>query len=479
MIGPRRAKNARPGAAGATERVPPHPAVTPRPADGGPRSVVAARVAADRVLLLVLVALLAAPALGVERFPPPDFTDHVLPQTQLASPRPVVMQYVDVALLAVALALASYLALARRSRRGLFMLTIASLVWFGVIRHGCVCPIGAIQNVTLAAFDSTYAIPLAVIAFFTLPLVFALFFGRTFCAAVCPLGALQELVAVRPVRVARWVAETLGLLRYVYLGLGVALAATGTAFVICRYDPLVGFFRLGGSFEMMVFGGCVLLLGVFVGRPYCRFLCPYGALLGLASKVAWRHVRVTPDDCIACRLCEDVCPYGAIDEPAGGLSSRALPAARQWLVAAIVLLPILVAGGVALGRHLAVPLSMLDPEVQLAERLRAEDTGAVQGTTDASDAFRNTQRPVAELYRAASIQREKLGWAGMALGGWVGLVVGTKLISLSRFLRRDEFDPNRAACVSCGRCFWYCPREHVRQGWIGESLVGQAPPDAA
>jgi NosR/NirI family transcriptional regulator, nitrous oxide reductase regulator len=434
---------------------------------------------AARILgAVVLLGVLFVPALGVERFPPPDFTDHVLPQTQLASPRPVMMQYVDVALLAAALALASYLALARRSRRGLFVLAIASLVWFGFVRHGCVCPIGAIQNVTLAAFDSTYVLPLAVIALFTLPLIFTLFFGRTFCAAVCPLGALQELVAVRPVRVPRWLAEVLGLLRYIYLGLGVALAATGTAFVICRYDPLVGFFRLGGSFEIMVFGGCLLLLGVFVGRPYCRFLCPYGALLSLASKVAWRHVRVTPDDCITCRLCEDVCPYGAIDEPSGGLSPGSLPAARRWLVAAVVSLPLLIASGVALGRHLAVPLSMLDPEVQLAEQLRAEETGAVQGTTDASDAFRNTQRPASELYRAASVQRERLGWAGMALGGWVGLVIGAKLISLSRFLRRDEFDPNRAACVSCGRCFWYCPREHVRQGWIGESAVCQARPDS-
>ena len=41
----------------------------------------------------------------------------------------------------------------------------------------------------------TNAVPLAVVAFFALPLVFALFFGRTFCAAVCPLGAVQELVA--------------------------------------------------------------------------------------------------------------------------------------------------------------------------------------------------------------------------------------------------------------------------------------------
>ncbi len=420
------------------------------------------------VLALVLVGVMASVAGAIERFPPPDFTDHALPETQLLAPRSVAMQYVDVALLAVALGLASYLALVRRSRRGLFLLSIASLFWFGFVRHGCVCPIGAIQNVTLAVFDASYAIPLTVIAFFVLPLLFTLFFGRTFCAAVCPLGAMQELVALHPVSVPRWLGHSLGLFRYVYLGLGVALAATGTAFVICRYDPLVGFFRLGGSASMLIFGGCLLLVGVFVGRPYCRFLCPYGAVLGLLSKVSKWHVRVTPDECIQCRLCEEVCPYGAIEEPSAGLTPQRLRPARRRLVVFAVLLPLLVAGGALLGRQLAVPLSRLDPAVELAERIRAEELKLVKGTTDTSDAFRNTQRPVEELYSAARIQRRKLGWAGLGLGAWVGLVVGAKLISLSRFPKRIDFNPDRAGCVSCGRCFWYCPQEHLRQGWIGE-----------
>ena len=99
----------------------------------------------------------------------------------------------------MALSLASYFALVTRSRRHLLVLTIASLLWFGFWRKGCVCPIGATQNVALAMVDATYVVPLGG-AFFVLPLVFTLFFGRTFCAAVCPLGAVQELVAVRSSR---------------------------------------------------------------------------------------------------------------------------------------------------------------------------------------------------------------------------------------------------------------------------------------
>ncbi|HLA85430.1 MAG TPA: 4Fe-4S ferredoxin, partial [Thermoguttaceae bacterium] len=137
------------------------------------------------------------------------------------------------------------------------------------------------------------------------------------------------------------------------------------------------------------------------------------------------------------------------------------PAARRRLIALIVLLPVMVVAGGLLGGHLAVPLSRLDPSIELAERIRAEQLGLVQDTTDASDAFRNTQRPVEELYAAADRQRVKLAWAGLALGIWVGLVVGLKLISLARYPQRLDYDPNPSNCVSCARCFWYCPRDEA------------------
>ena len=162
----------------------------------------------------------------------------------------------------------------------------ASLLWFGFVRKGCVCSIGATQNITLAVFRPDYVVPLSVVAFFVLPLLFTVFFGRTFCASVCPLGAVQELIAVRSLRVPRWLDHTLGVIPYVYLGAAVLFAATGTAFVICRYDPFVAFFRLGGNANIVIFGVCLLLIGVFVGRPYCRYLCPYGAMLAMLSKFA-------------------------------------------------------------------------------------------------------------------------------------------------------------------------------------------------
>jgi NosR/NirI family nitrous oxide reductase transcriptional regulator len=416
-------------------------------------------------LIALLLLLCAGPAMA-ELIATPEFADHPIPTAVVPDAPASWWQAIDIGVLFVALALASYLALVKRSRRYLFILTIASLGWFGFWRGGCICPIGAIQNVSLAAFDTTYVIPLTVVAFFVLPLVFTLFFGRTFCAAVCPLGAAQELVAVRSVTVPPWLDHALGLLRYIYLGAAVLFAATGTAFVICRYDPFVAFFRLSGSANMLVFGGSLLLIGVFVGRPYCRYLCPYGAILGLLSSISKWHVRIPPNECINCRLCEDVCPYGAIQPPTIDQPPAGRQRGRRRLVGLLAATPLLVAALAWLGTWLAEPLARMDPEVRLAEQVHQEELGLTDLTTDASDAFRATGRLSDDLYATASSKRARFGTLGGWLGGWVGLVVGLKLCHLSVRRRRVDYRTDRSGCVSCARCFWYCPNEQLRLGLI-------------
>jgi polyferredoxin len=227
------------------------------------------------------------------------------------------LQVLDVAVLAAAMGLSSWLVLKRRSRKSLVALAIGSVAYFGFYREGCICPIGSIQNVALALTDPRYSIPMVVTATFFLPLVMAVFVGRAFCGGVCALGAIQELVLIKPLQVPRRLDRALGLLKYVYLGLAlffVLKPAAGRDFLICRFDPFVDFFRRTGPPHMLLLGGAFLVAGMFIGRPYCRYLCPYGSLLAWCTRLARRGVTITPDKELDCGLCTEACPYGAIEK---------------------------------------------------------------------------------------------------------------------------------------------------------------------
>jgi ferredoxin len=432
----------------------------------------------SRPAVIIVVAFsLLLPLMGSaqirERFPKPDFqTDYTRPYLTTPDSRSGALEFLDLSVLIVALGLAAYFAHRLRSRRKIFLLMIFCLIYFGFYRKGCICPIGSIQNVSLAMFDGAYAIPLTVIAFFALPLVSALFFGRTFCAAVCPLGAVQDAVVLKPTHVQPWLAHVLGIIPYLYLGLSVLLAATGAGFIICEYDPFVGFFRFGARFNMVIFGAFLLLLGTVVARPYCRFLCPYGVLLNWMSRLSKWHVKITPTHCINCRLCEESCPFGAINKPSEAVYQGNRESGIRRLSLQFVLLPVIVLASGWVVSRLHAPLSGQHPMVSLAEEIVLENAGVQTEMTDETKAFRASGRPTGELLIEAATIQDQFRIGGWFLGGFIGLILATKLINLSVFRRQPEYDVDTGNCLSCGRCFSYCPYEQVRLGLMSqEELV--------
>jgi len=276
------------------------------------------------VLLLALASGVRTPAQSLQYERPVQVAPqqetigggYVTPDVQKPRPRDYWLQVLDVVLLAAAMGLAVWIVVSRRKRAWAFALSVASLGYFGFYRQGCICPIGSIQNVSVALTDPAYSIPMVVTAVFFLPLVVAMFFGRAFCGGVCPLGAIQEVVVLKPMQVPRRIDRALGLLKYVYLFAAIALAikpAIARDFLICRFDPFIGFFRRDGFAHMMALGGGFLVLGTVVGRPYCRYLCPYGVLLSWCTRLARRGVTITPGKELDCGLCTAACPYGAIE----------------------------------------------------------------------------------------------------------------------------------------------------------------------
>jgi ferredoxin len=423
------------------------------------------RIARLTIALLAFLALaleVPLPAAAADRVPRPDFTTgYQAPAITTPAPRSLWLEYLDVLVLGVALSASAWLALRARSREGIFALGVFSIGYFGFFRKGCICPIGSIQNVALALSDPSYTLPVTAVAFFVLPLLGTLLAGRSYCGSVCPFGALQDAVIVKPLRLPRWLSVPLGFLPVIYLSLAVLFSATGAEFVVCRFDPFIGLFRPGGSAEMLALGGSFLLLGTVIARPYCRFLCPYGVLLRWLSRLSYTHLTVMPDSCVNCGLCGEACPVDALRAP----DPAVLPptrAERRSLVLSLTALPLLVALGAVAGGQLSPLLARVHPTVRLAEQITREDAGTATATTLESDTFRSTQTTLAELQGDASDVRARFAAGGPLMGGFLMLVLGGGFVATFRRRKNPDHHPDRGECIGCGRCFSYCPREHMR-----------------
>ena len=417
------------------------------------------------LLQLLFAELFALPASADEmRFPKPEFqTGYDFPRTTVPEPTSELQQWIDVGVLFAALSIASWLAVKKRSRKGLFALMIFSLAYFGFYKQGCVCPIGSIQNVALSLFASNYAIPATVLIFFLMPLVFALFFGRVFCSSVCALGAIQDAVLLFPIKVPKRVGLLLGTLPYAYLGTGILLAATGTGFIICRYDPFIGFFRLNGNAPYLYLGASFLLIGMFVGRPYCRFLCPYGVLLGWMSRFAKWHLSITPTSCVQCRLCEDSCPFDHIDTPNDGLDREERSTGVKRLGILLACVPLMVGVGGWVGHRVAIPLSTYHDTVRVAERILQEEADPSLEQNLYTEAFRQQGMSEEELMTTATAIRRRMDLGGWILGAFLGLVVAFKLLRMSIVRNQRDYEVNKPTCYSCARCCPTCPSDELHE----------------
>ena len=393
-----------------------------------------------------------------DRFPRPEFeSGHVYPTNQMPAPRAQVWEYIDVLVLIGALLMTTWLALRKRSRQGLIWMSVFSLAYFGFYRQGCICAVGSVQNVSLALFNTGYSIPLTALLFFIIPLLFALAFGRVFCAGVCPLGAIQELTGLKPVKLPKSVELTLALVPFIYLVIAILFASTNSQFLICRYDPFVGIFRLDAPYTMIIFGALLLLAGIFVNRPYCRFLCPYGVLLNIFSRFAGKHLTITPAECINCRLCEEVCPYDAIIPSDTDQKNVAPEKSRKRFILYFLLVPLFAATGAFLLYDLAPSLSGANSTVRLAREIRTEKKTGIESELKDVVAFKESGKTESELYNEEEmiIGRFRNGspWAG----AFLGISFGIGMISLTIKTKRNEYKPHQGKCYSCGRCFKFCP----------------------
>ncbi len=187
------------------------------------------------------------------------------------------------------------------------------------------CPLGSIQNALGSGKTSTIAYVFGII------ILFGLILGRTICGWLCPMGLLQDLLyKIKSPKVHKnKVTKVLSYFKYVLLLAFVIIMPLIYSKVIvlpafCQYICPVGtisgltllanpanaaeLVSLGVLFTWKI---CVLIVifiaSIFIFRPFCRFMCPLGALYSLFSKFSFLGIKLDEHKCVDCGLCVREC----------------------------------------------------------------------------------------------------------------------------------------------------------------------------
>jgi polyferredoxin len=197
--------------------------------------------------------------------------------------------------------------------------------------EGCL-PIAGMMNTKY--FLLTGKIPFvhpAAMFLFAAFVLMSLLLKKSFCSWLCPVGTVSEYLWKigrrffgRNLRLPRWVDIPLRGLKYLLLGFFIFVigAMSAEALQSFMYTPyglvadvkMLNFFRDAGPTAIAVLA--TLVLGsMLVQNFWCRYLCPYGALMGLASLLSTVKIRRDPDACIDCAKCAHSCSAGlAVDK---------------------------------------------------------------------------------------------------------------------------------------------------------------------
>lgn len=194
-----------------------------------------------------------------------------------------------------------------------------------------VCPFGGVVSIYQYATAGTFVKKVHESSFILMIIVFALAvaFGPVFCGWICPFGTVQEFFSylgrkilgrkhnrVIPARIDRW----LRYLRYAVLAWVIYMTARSGQLIFADYDPYYALFNFWTG-EVAVSGfivlGLVFLLSLIVERPFCKYACPYGAVLGLSNLFRVFGIKRNPTTCIDCKACDRACPMNIEVSSAG------------------------------------------------------------------------------------------------------------------------------------------------------------------
>ena len=386
------------------------------------------------------------------RFPAPEFESYTLPPMPLEELASDSVLW-RVLVLAVFLAAGTWFFYKLRSRKALLAYSVAGLTVFGFLFASCPCPVGMFQNIAEGIANGSYIQP-GVLLLFALPLAVALFAGRIFCGGACPLGAIQELLHWKSVFVPRPLDRILRMIPVLLLLVFTVCAVFGIGFPLCYAEPYLPIFLLDFATPFAILSAVFVIAGLFVSRPFCRYVCPYGVLLRFFSMFSVLKPRITAHECVNCRLCEQGCPNGAVLPPenAGTASQRRAGSRRISLLAACI--PFALFAGGLFGVLGAPVLSSFHRDVRLLHEL---DAGI---RSEAVEAFESSETTEAELRARVVKLRNGVLLGSTAAGVLFGALVMAELIAEARRRKEEEvYSIDASLCFCCGRCYAACPLE--------------------
>lgn len=147
-----------------------------------------------------------------------------------------------------------------------------------------------------------------------------LLFGPVFCGWICPFGTVEEFIGKigRKIFKKRYnnfiplkLDRLLRYLRYVILILVVVNTAISGKLLFSNFDPYFALFKIWSSevTRLSLLALALTLIGsLFVERPWCKYLCPFGALLGIFNFFRIVKLKRNEKTCINCKICDRVCP---------------------------------------------------------------------------------------------------------------------------------------------------------------------------
>jgi polyferredoxin len=166
--------------------------------------------------------------------------------------------------------------------------------------------------------------PAGLFIFFAIVLM-SIVFGKSFCSWLCPVGLISELVGdfgekifKRRLKLPKILDYPLRSLKYLLLGFlfySVFFLMTELAlkaFLDSPYnlvsDVKMFYFFANISRTALIVLAVLFVLSIFIRNFWCRFLCPYGALLGIFSLLSPNKIKRNSATCIDCELCRKACP---------------------------------------------------------------------------------------------------------------------------------------------------------------------------